>query len=268
MDYEWIIDGLDQTWTALGRLLDGEPPESYDAATVLPGWSVRDVVSHLAGFESMLRGGPVPAHEGPWPAYVHNPIGEVNEAFVEANRGRPGPEILEEFRAATAASLAALRELDAAAWEKVGWSPEGDRPYHRFQETRLLDSWIHLEDVRDALGRVAGDDEVGEEVVLNRFEAALPYIVGKKVGAPDGTLVRLNLTGARARSVTIAVRESRAAALTATDQAPTLEVTTPAGLFWRRAAGRIGADQFLSGSAVAGDRDMARVLSEALRIMI
>jgi uncharacterized protein (TIGR03083 family) len=268
MAYEWIVDGLDQTWGALERLLDAEPPAAYDAPTACPGWSVRDVLSHLVGFELMMRGGPVPSHEGPWPAYVHNPIGEINEAFVEANRGRPGAEILEEFRTATGASLAALRALDDAAWDKVGWSPEGDRPYHRFQETRLLDSWIHLEDVRDALGRPTVTDEVGEEVVMNRFEAALPYIVGKKVGASDGTLVRFHLTGARARSVAIAVREGRAVSVAATDQVPTLEITTPTDLFWRRAAGRIDSDRFLTGSAVAGDVELARALSESLRIMI
>ena len=270
MAYEWIVDALDETWGALDRLLRDQAPEAFDAPTPCPGWSVRDVVSHLGGFEAMLRGGPVPPHEGPWPSYVVNPIGEINEAFVEANRGRPGVDVLDEFRAATAQSLAELRALDDAAWERVGWSPEGDRPYHRFMETRLLDSWIHLQDVRDALALPEDDHGVGEEVVVNRFESALPYVIGKRVGAPEGTRVRINLTGRLARSVDIAVVDGRAGAVTASDAPLDLEVTTPIALFWRLAAGRIDATAFLGSSSVtvAGDRDLARQFAESMRVMI
>ena len=148
----------------------------------------------------------------------------------------------------------------------MGWSPEGERPYHRFQETRLLDSWIHLEDVRDALGVASVEGEVGEEVVLNRFESALPYVVGKKVGAPDATSVRLHLSGPRGRTLAVVVRGGRAEAATSLDGAPTLEMTTTTGLFWRRCAGRVDADGFLAGSRADGDPGLARDLAEALRI--
>jgi hypothetical protein len=57
-------------------------------------------------------------------------------------------------------------------------------------------------------------------------------------------------------------------AVAATDQAPTVEITTSTDLFWRRAAGRIDAGQFLAGGTVVGDADLARALAEALRIMI
>ena len=100
-----------------------------------------------------------------------------------------------------ALSIAALRALDDAGWEKVGWSPEGERPYHRFQETRVVDSWIHLQDIRDALLQPEDDHGPGEEIVVNRFESALPYIVGKRMKSPDGTLVQVNLSGRLARSV-------------------------------------------------------------------
>ncbi len=110
-------------------------------------------------------------------------------------------------------SIAALRALDDAGWEKVGWSPEGERPYHRFQETRVVDSWIHLQDIRDALLQPEDDHGPGEEIVVNRFESALPYIVGKRMKSPDGTLVQVNLSGRLARSVLIGVVDGRAVAL-------------------------------------------------------
>jgi uncharacterized protein (TIGR03083 family) len=228
------------------------------------------VLSHLIGFELMMNGEPVPEHEGAWPSYVKNPIGEINEAFVVAFRSTPGAEMLEQFRSTTARSLKRLRALDDESWEKVGWSPEGERPFHRFQETRVLDCWIHLQDIRDALLEPADDHGPGEEIVVNRFEAALPYVVGKKARARDGTLVRINLTGRLARTVLIGVEEGRARALASADAEPELEITTPVALFWRRAAGRVTADAFLRASAtdVRGDKELARAFAEGLVIMI
>jgi uncharacterized protein (TIGR03083 family) len=251
-------------------LVRPQPPESYDALTPCPGWSVKDVLSHLVGFEKMLHGEAVPAHHGEWPQYVHNPIGEFNEAFVQANRERPGLEVLDELRVQCARSIAALRALDDKGWEKVGWSPEGERPYHRFQETRVVDSWIHLQDIRDALLQPEDDHGPGEEIVVNRFESALPYIVGKRMKSPDGTLVRVNLSGRLARSVLIGVVDGRALALNDSADTPTLEITTPVALFWRRAAGRISAAAFLAASAtdVRGDRVIAGAFADSLVIMI
>jgi len=268
--YEWIIDALDTTWGSIDRLVRPQPPERYDAPTPCPGWSVKDVLSHLVGFEKMLHGEPVPTHRGVWPDYVHNPIGEFNEAFVQANHDRPGLEVLDELRVQCNQSIAALRALDDAGWEKVGWSPEGERPYHRFQETRVVDSWIHLQDIRDALLQPEDDHGPGEEIVVNRFESGLPYIVGKRMKSPDGTLVRVNLSGRLARSVLISVVEGRALALSDSADTPALEITTPVALFWRRAAGRISAAAFLAASAtdVRGDHAMANAFADALVVMI
>ncbi len=51
---------------------------------------------------------------------------------------------------------------------------------------RVLDSWIHLQDIHDALLEPTDDHGLGEEIVVNRFEAALPYVWAKLVGAPEG----------------------------------------------------------------------------------
>jgi uncharacterized protein (TIGR03083 family) len=268
--YEWIVDALDVTWTSIDRTLRDREPAVYDAPTPCPGWSVRDVLSHLAGFELVLNGEVAPAHEGPWPSHVKNPIGEFNEAFVVAYRALPGPEVLDLFRRTTRLSLARLRGLSDEEWEKVGWSPEGDRPYYRFQETRVLDSWIHLQDIRDALLEPSDDHGPGEEIVVNRFEGALPYVLGKKAQAPEGTVVRINLSGRLARSILLGVHDGRATALEESAESPSLELTTPVALFWRRAAGRISADAFLNASAtdVRGNEALARSLAEGLAIMI
>ena len=270
MAYEWITDALDETWTAIDRLVRPQPESAYELVTPCPGWNVRDVLSHLLGFELMLHGTPVPAFDGPWPTHVRNPIGEINEAFVRAHRQEPGIQVRDEFCDAARRSRAALRSLSEEEWDKVGWSPEGERPYHRFQETRVLDSWIHLQDIRDALLQPEDDHGAGEEIVVNRFESALPFILAKKMQSPDGTTLQVNLSGRQARAIFLELRDGRARALVSLAQPATLEVTTPVALFWRRCAGRISAEAFLGASAtdIRGNRDLAASFAENLSIMI
>ena len=270
MAYEWITDALEETWAAIDKLLRPQPEAAYAAPTPCSGWDVRDVVSHLLGFQLLLEGVRVPEFEGPFPEHVHNTIGEINEAFVQSRRDTPGREVLDEFRDVAQRSLSSLRLLSQEEWDKVGWSPEGDRPYHRFQETRVLDSWIHLQDVRDALLQPEDDHGAGEEIVVNRFESSLPYVLAKKMGSPDGTTLQVNLSGRQARTIMLEVREGRAGAVTSFSRPATLEISTPVALFWRRSAGRISAEAFLRASStnVRGDRSLGESFAVNLNIMI
>ncbi|MGH9020052.1 MAG: maleylpyruvate isomerase N-terminal domain-containing protein, partial [Acidimicrobiales bacterium] len=152
MDYQWIIDTLGETWDDLDRYVAARPESDYDRPTACPGWAVRDLVGHLLGLTRVVLGEPVPAYPGPWPDYVHNPMGEVNESFVALYRRQPMSEVLVAYRDANRRALDALRDLDESGWERVGWTPVGDGPAHRFQEIRISDAWIHYQDARDALG--------------------------------------------------------------------------------------------------------------------
>ncbi|CAB4867981.1 unannotated protein [freshwater metagenome] len=269
MPYEWLIEGLETTWSSTDLLLSSVDESDLDRPTPCPGWTVRDVVSHLIGFELLLAGTAAPEFLGAMPEHVRNDIGKINEAFVFERRHRSKTEIMEEFRQVTRAALARLRGLDQAAWEVVGWSPEGQAPYHRFVETRILDSWIHLQDLRDALALPEDDHGIGEEIVVNRFEAALPYVIGKRAQAPEGSRIRLNLEGRVGRSVEIEVLEGRAQGAKGPGE-PTLEISTPVALFWRRAAGRISSEALLQAAEtnIRGDRVLAQRIAEALAIMI
>ena len=270
MAYEWIVEALASTWGSIERLVRPLPESEYGRATPCPGWTVRDVISHLSGFEKMIHDGGIPRFEGEYPDYVRNPIGEINEAFVAVNRSKLGSEVLDEFVTVTEDSVVALRQLSDEDWERVGWSPEGEKPFHRFQETRVLDSWIHLQDIRDALLQPEDDHGPGEEIVVNRFESALPFIMAKKMRVSEGCVIRLNLTGRLARSVTLQSSGGRIEVVASLEGEPDLEVTTPVALFWRRCAGRISDQAFLSASAtdIRGTQPLAEAFAEALAIMI
>ncbi len=268
MAYEWIIDALAETWSSTERILSGRSERDFDALTSCPGWSVRDVVNHVTGTELFLGGAPQPDVTGPWPRYVKNSLGQSNEAFVANRRHLGMRDVMSDFHDTTTATLMRLGEMSADEWVSDSWSPQGPGPLHQFQETRVFDSWIHLQDIRDALLEPADDHGTGEEIVVNRFEAALPYVLAKRAAAPEGTLLRVNLVGRLGRSVQVEVKGGRGVAVERTDEAPNLELTTAVALFWRRAAGRINAEAFLGASAtdVRGDRELARRLAEALNV--
>jgi uncharacterized protein (TIGR03083 family) len=164
--YGWIIDALSETWSSTEHILSGRSERDFDALTRCPGWSVRDVVNHLIGTELFLGGAPQPDVTGPWPRYVKNSLGLSNEAFV-ANRRHLGIEdVTCDFHDATTATLMRLGAMSADERAIDSWSLQGPRPLHQFQETRVLDSWIHLQDNRDALLEPADDHGTGEEIVV------------------------------------------------------------------------------------------------------
>jgi uncharacterized protein (TIGR03083 family) len=267
--YEYITDTLATTWASLQSVCQGLTPEEWRTATACPGWCVQDVLSHLVGFELLLAGAPVPDGVGEDPPHVKNDIGRMNERFVDERRMRTGDEVLAEFVTVSAMALASLRARSDEEWTAEGWSPEGTVPYARFMETRILDSWIHLQDIRDALLRPGDDHGYGEEIVVNRFEGYLPYVWGKRAAAPEGSRLRLSLEGPLARSVDIVVHDGRAG-VASTTGTPDLDIVTSATTFWRRGAGRISPEAFLSAhdTHVAGDAAMARHFAEALAVMI
>ena len=212
------------------------------------------------------RGEPIPELTGESPSYVHNAVGQVNEGYVAARRHLRGAEVLEEFNVVTASSLQRLEALSDGEWEYVDWSPEGERSVASAYERRIVDSWIHLQDIRDALLEPADDHGIGEEITLNRFEATMGYVWAKRAAAPEGALLQLNIMGRTARTVRLRVVNARGVPAEGSAETPTLELTTAAPLFWRRCAGRINAEAFLRASAtdVRGDTRLAQRLSDAM----
>ena len=260
MPHQWIISALDETWTVLAAQIRDCSERDFDALTACPGWSVRDIVSHIIGVERESRGEPLPELTQPLPPYVRNARGAINEAWVVSNRHASADEIRDEFHEVTHTTLAMMRALRAEEWGAVIDAPGGTQTRAYAFESRIVDSWIHLQDIRDALLEPADDHGVGESVVINRFEALLPYVWAKRVAAPENALLQMNLTGLLGRTVQVRVREGRGVAAAPTSDRPDLEISSDVALFWRRCAGRINAEAFLNASAtdVRGDREIAQ----------
>ena len=263
-----FIDQLDEVWSRIAEVGGQLDAAEWDRPTDCPGWTVRDHVSHLIGTESMLlgRSSPPPA---PDLDHVKNPIGKANEAWVDERRSWPPDRVLAEFDEITRARLAALRAMGDNELAAVGWSPIGQVPYATFMDVRVMDCWVHEQDIRRAVDRPGGLTGPAAEAALRRLTSSLPFVVGKRVAPPDGTSVVFELKGPLARTVAATVTGGRAVAAEA-PASPTVTITTDVETYVCLANGRWTAAEALERGRVsfAGDATLGRLVIDNLATMI
>ena len=192
---EPVVDLLEEVWSATAEATDGVTEEEWARPSELPGWSVKDCLNHVTSTESSLLGEPAPQVPIDHLAHVVTPFQAMLEVGVEAARGRSGAESRQRFLEVVGRRVAQLRAMGPEGWDTVGWSPIGEVPYRDFMRVRVFDCWMHEQDIRRALDRPGHLEGRAVEPTVERFRGALGFVVGKKVGAPDGTVVVLRTTG-------------------------------------------------------------------------
>src|ERR1700722_11732613 len=275
-DGDWLRQGrrdrsaLAETWGALAEVCFDLSDTEWALPTECPGWDVKDQLSHLIGIERAIMGEPVPEWSGPLGDHVKNDFAATNERFVAVRRSLPGPSVRAEFFEVTTTRLAQLDALSAAEWAAPGWSPVGEVPRAEFVTVRVFDSWVHEQDVRLALDRPGGSGNAASSVSLDRVQGAMPFVVGKRAGCPDGTTVRFDVAGPGldARAVTIGVEGGRARPV-GDEVAPTVTLALSSIDFVRLGWGRATAAQVeaAGGVEVQGDAVVGQSVLGAMNFM-
>lgn len=265
VDRDATVAALDAVFDSIVDLAAGLRPDEWALPTACPGWSVKDNLSHVIGTEAMLLGRPEPDVVLPDDLpHVRNDIGRFNEKWIESYRPRPDAEVLADLRAVIAERRAALAGMDQAAFDADSFTPAGPDTYGRFMRIRVMDTWFHEQDIREAVGRPGHVEGPAVEAMLDEITAAVGYLVGKKAAAPAGSSVRFELTGPTARRIDVAV-EDRARVVDAIEGEPTATLTVPMLTFTRLVGGR-GADP--ASVDVAGDRALGEAVVANLAYMI
>jgi uncharacterized protein (TIGR03083 family) len=282
VDRGHIVGALDEVWDALLALAGELDPGDWERETACPGWTVRDIYSHILGTESMLLGRKQPEVEVAPAEHVRNDIGRLNETWVEEYRGRSVTDLLADLGEVIISRRAALAAMDQEAFDEPSWTPSGEDTYGRFMQIRVFDQWYHEQDIREATGRRGHLDGLAAEVALDEVTLALGYIVGKKAEAPAGSSVRFQLTGSPIRRIDIEVTD-RARVVDRDAEGdgegdgddedegvadgediadPTVTISLPSERFFRIAGGRLGErDPVDTSVGIAGDRELGeRVL--------
>ena len=191
------------SWTGCRRA-------QWQAASPLPGWDVKALVSHMIGTESFLGGvaAPQPDIDVSALEHVRNDIGVMNECWVRHLSGEAGTDVLARFREITNERRKALIALSDEEWDAVTPTPVGPETYGRFMRVRVFDCWMHEQDIREALRRPSSDEELdgpAPRLALDEIAATIGFVVGKLAKAPDGSRVLFELTGPLARSMRVSV---------------------------------------------------------------
>ena len=271
LDKSDVLAGLFASWDAIDGTVDDLPDAKWKQATSLPGWTVHDVVAHVIGTESMLQGVGTPEADIDVSTleHVRNDIGVLNERWVRKLRGLTPAELLERFRATTAERRDALSAMGESQWHELTATPAGPDSYGRFMRVRIFDCWMHQHDVREAVGRSADDgvfDGADARLALDEMAASMGFVVGKLGRAPQGSRVRLDLTGPLSRTINVAVDERAKVVDDFGDEEPTATISLDGLLFTRLAGGRTAVDH--SAITYGGDEAVGKRIVEHLNYVI
>ncbi len=264
-----LVEQLDAVWASMSGLGDELDEADWKRATEVPGWSVQDNLAHIVGIEWSLLGEEAPAHEIPDDLpHVKNDMGKRNEVFVDSRRRSSGAEVLAEFREATTRRLAQLRAYTPADFGAESWTPAGPGSVRDLLPFRIFDAWVHEQDMRRAVDRPGDLDTPVAASALERVIGAMPYVVGKKAAAPDGSTVVFELSGPLACTVAIGV-DGRAALLDEVPAAPTVRIVTDVETFTRLAVGRLDPAATLAAGSVrcSGDEGLGSRVVEQINFL-
>jgi uncharacterized protein (TIGR03083 family) len=186
------------------ELLGDLSPSDWEAPTVCPGWSVKDVAAHLLGDDigrlSWGRDGYVnPAFAAgldiaTWPGLVAA-IDRQNAVWVTGAR-RISPrlliEMLEMTGELTGAYFASL-EMTALGMP-VDWAGPEPAPVWLDVAREYTERWVHQQHIRDAVGKPGLKERRWFAPVLDAFVRGLPRVL-RDAPAADGTALRLTIAG-------------------------------------------------------------------------
>lgn len=252
------MDDLEAEWASIATLAATFTDDEWALPTALPGWSVRDNLSHVIGVERMLLGDPAPAVDiSHIERVAADPFAASIESWVEARRTVRGPAVALEFDEVVARRRAQLAALSEDDWARVAWSPIGEVPYRAFMVVRVFDSWMHEQDMRRAVGRPGHLEGSAVEVALRHFTTALGFVVGKKAGAPQGSSVTFDLDGPRPRRYAVVV-DGRARLADPPPDDPTVTISMPLTSFVALGGGRWNAEEArdAGGLVITGDVEL------------
>jgi uncharacterized protein (TIGR03083 family) len=139
-------------------------------------------------------------------------------------------------------------------------TPTGPGTFADFLHLRVMDAWVHEQDIRRALGKPGNEVSGAAAHSLGRFVRSLPMVVAKRAKAPDGSVVTVQVTGPVTRTLHVATTAGKAALVDAA--AATCTISLDSNTYVALCCGR----QFfapgdprvtISGDTALGERVMA-----------
>jgi len=264
-----VLVGCWRAWSEIGA---GLTDDQWKLPTELPGWTVQDTLSHIIGTETLLEGLPsAPARSGR-NDYVRNPIGDFNENEVALRRGLPGADVLAEWESLRATREATLANADVAYFEQPMATPTGPGTMADFLALRILDCWVHEQDVRRTLAVPGRLDGPAAHHTIDRLLRTIPMVVGKRAACPEGRAAVIRITGDVERELVCEVNGGRARVVAQPASSSLCTIAMDSSTFVTLATGRTTASEVDDHIEISADEpagiEFGRRVVDQLNMMI
>ena len=253
-----IIENLDHCFGALTEVATQLTDDQWSTPSLCPDWTVQGVVAHVAAVEEVL--------DGWWPEGPTDPppFASIPPIFSELSTVAPST-LIDRLQAVFDRRRPELAALDDAGFATPCGTPVGPGTYGRFMEIRVFDCWVHERDIRVPLGLPGDDSGPAAAMALDEVHGSLGYIVGKRMGFPDGAGIAFELRGPVQRRLCVKV-DGRAAVVDELAD-PTVTVTTDSLTFMLLGCGRIDPEAAISDGRItwSGDETLGALAARNLR---
>ena len=189
------IDDLAAEQQRLETLLEPLTEQQWSSASAAAGWSVADVMLHLAQTEEAVAASIAHADRADLWERGEQALDDAVDDAVRAERAS-GTEVFARWRTARQQSLSALRSADPE--QRVPWAATPLKP-RVLATTRLAEHWAHGLDITDPLGLPFPDTArlrhiawLGHRTLPYAFAVAgsEPYDVYCELTGPGGDIWR------------------------------------------------------------------------------
>lgn len=159
VDKTALIQRMQATRAEVMAIIESLPEEVLVARPNADGWTVKDILAHLARWEGELVTLLWQLSQGQTPncVMVQNPlpVNELNQEWHEADRDRPLVRILSDLAAVRRQTLVRLSEFAEEDLEREDLAPElrGIALWHRVAANTFEHDEEHLEDLRQRAGQ-------------------------------------------------------------------------------------------------------------------
>lgn len=257
---------------ALIQLLRDLPDEAWRAATICPGWTVRDVAAHLLHDDlrrlSRTRdrystsAAPVPDRD------LVTSLNAAKERWV-ADTAFLSPSLLVELMEETGQLTHAMwadADLNAPS-ERLWWAGVDLAPTWLDLARDYSEEWTHQQQIRDAVQRPGLTEAQYLEPVLDTLLRALPHTY-PGVTAPQGASVLVVLAdGGRELAWSLSADPTGWTPSRGRRADPAATVSMPAAVLWRLATGATTTDTARTTTAIAGNRQLGNQLLRIVSVV-
>ncbi|MFJ4079545.1 maleylpyruvate isomerase family mycothiol-dependent enzyme [Streptomyces iakyrus] len=259
-------------WThsieAISELLQPLAEAEWNRRTPCPGWSVRDVVSHVIGLDCEMLGDPRPIHSLPRDLFhVTNEHQRYMEMQVDVRRHHTAPEMTSELEYVIIRRNRQLRNESRDPGTKVRGPLGSELTLEESMRRHAFDVWVHEQDLRTALGRPGNLDSPGALVARDVLLGELPRVVAENAQAPRSSAIVFDVHGPVEFLRTIRVDiQGRGTLETAPALGPAATLTLDWETYVRLACGRVTPESVSDRLKTEGDPDLTAAILNNFRV--